>query len=352
MFDDGNVTLYNSQNQIVESKYHQIIKKNGSFNPNLHHSMSQQLKYRNINCTQAKLISLLFILNRQGFKASYTRNNKGTVYHWFISPFRQAETKPSFSYNSQLNTFYDYGNGISGTVVDYICAYYQCEIPKALEQLQDFNFSFSQQNIASEIIAEKKENKHSEYKIMSISPIKHPALVKYLAKRKISSGLYSKYLVEINYKMHGRSFFGVAFQNASKGYEVSYEYKKKGTTEFVRVKTCLVCKDISLISRGSNSVVVTESWSDFLALLTLYPKMEDRNDFIILNSVSMRDRLIEKIKSSNYLTIYSATDNDPAGNDILKLVIENFSDRVIPLNPFYSNYKDVAEYLEKESKSY
>ena len=344
--------LYCSANQLVESNYHQIIKNNGSFNPNLQYSMSQRLKYRNINCTQAKQISLLYILNRQGFKASYTRNNKGTVYHWFISPFRQTESKPSFSYNSQLNTFYDYGNGISGTVVDYICAYYQCEIPKALELLQDFNFSFSQQNIETEIIAEKKENKHSEYKIMSISPVKHPALVKYLAKRKISSGLYSKYLVEINYKMNGRSFFGVAFQNASKGYEVSYEFKKKGTEEFVRVKTCLFCKDISLISRGSTSVVVMESWSDFLSLLTLYPKMEDRNDFIILNSVSMRDRLIEKIKSSNYLTIYSAVDNDPAGTDILKVLIENFADRVIPLNPFYSNYKDVAEYLEKESKLY
>jgi hypothetical protein len=53
--------------------------------------------------------------------------------------------------------------------VDYICAYYQCEIPKALELLQDFHFSFSQQNIPSEIIAEKKENnKHSEYKIISV----------------------------------------------------------------------------------------------------------------------------------------------------------------------------------------
>src|SRR5690606_34670922 len=118
------------------------------------------------------------------------------------------------------------------------------------------------------------------------------------------------------------------------------------------VKTCLVCKDITFFSSGSTSVVVAESWSDFLALLTLYPKMEDRNDFIILNSVSMRDRLIEKIKSSNYVTIYSAVDNDPAGSDILKVLVEHFADRVIPLNPFYSNYKDVAEYLEKESKSY
>lgn len=303
-----------------------------------------------MNCKQAKQISLLRILNRQGFKASYTRNNKGTIYHWFISPFRQAETKPSFSYNSNLNSFYDYGNGISGTVVDYICAYYQCTIPKALELQQDFNFSFSQQNISDEIVAEKKENDAGQYEIMSIRPIKHPALVKYLAKRKISQSLYSKYLVEINYNLNGRSFFGVAFQNVSKGYEVSYEYKKNGTEEFIRVKTCLVCKDISFFSRGSTSVVVMESWSDFLALLTLYPKMEDRNDFIILNSVSMRERLIEKIKCFNYLTIYSVTDNDPAGDGILKLLIENFADRVIPLNPFYSDHKDVAEYLEKETK--
>jgi len=139
-------------------------------------------------------------------------------------------------------------------------------------------------------------------------------------------------------------------QNASKGYEVSYEFKKNSTGEFMRVKTCLVCKDITLFSRGSVSVVVTESWSDFLALLTLYPKLEDRNDFIILNSVSMRDRLIEKINESNWSTIYSATDNDPAGLRILEDLIDKFQDRVIPLNAFYSGYKDVGEYLEKKAK--
>lgn len=305
-----------------------------------------------MNCTQAKKISLLHILNRQGFKASYTRNNKGTIYYWFISPFRKAETKPSFSYNSRLNTFYDYGNGISGTVVDYICVYYQCDIPKVLELLKDFDFSFSQQNISNEIIAEKKENDVGEYEITAINPIKHPALVNYLAKRKISPGLYSKYLVEINYKIGGRSFFGIAFQNLSKGYEVSYEYKRQGTKDVVRVKTCLVCKDITFFSNDSMSVVVTESWSDFLALLTLYPKMENRNDFIILNSVSMCDRLIEKINEVNWLTIYVATDNDPAGSGILKILIDQFQDRIVPLNSFYKNYKDVAEYLEKEGKSY
>lgn len=303
-----------------------------------------------MNCKQAKQISLLQILYQMGHKEVFTRTNRGTAYYWFISPFRPSETKPSFSLNIDLNTFYDYGNGLSGTVVDYICAYYQCDIPKALELLKDFNFSFSQQIPTKEIVAEKKENDNNEYEITSIKPIGHSALVKYLEKRKINKRIYSKYLVEINYKIGGRSFFGIAFQNLSRGYEVSYEYKKMGTEDYVRVKTCLVCKDITFFSRGSTSVVVTESWSDFLALLTLYPKMEDRNDFIILNSVSMRDRLIEKIKSSNYLTIYLAVDNDPAGSDILKVLVENFADRVIPLNPFYSNYKDVAEYLEKEGK--
>lgn len=307
-------------------------------------------KILGMNCSQAKQISLLQILHRQGYKESYTRNNKGTIYYWFVSPFRRTESKPSFSYNSRLNTFYDYGNGVSGTVVDYISAYYQCDIPKALDLLKDFNFSFSQHDTSKEIVAEKKENDHKEYEITSIGRITHPVLVKYLDKRRINHRIYSKYVFEINYKISGRSFFGIAFQNLSKGYEVSYEYKKKGTEDFVRVKTCLICKDITFFSRGSASVVVMESWSDFLALLTLYPKMEDRNDFIILNSVSMCDRLIEKINEFNWLTIYTATDNDLAGNELLEILIGHFRDRVIPLNSFYNEYKDVAEYLEKETR--
>ncbi|CPA87129.1 Uncharacterised protein [Mycobacterium tuberculosis] len=64
----------------------------------------------------------------------------------------------------------------------------------------------------------------------------------------------------------------------------------------------------------------------------------------------MCDRLIEKINEFNWLTIYTATDNDLAGNELLEILIGHFRDRVIPLNSFYNEYKDVAEYLETETR--
>ncbi|MFD2598720.1 hypothetical protein ACFSQ3_07120 [Sphingobacterium corticis] len=204
-----------------------------------------------MDCKQAKQISMLDILNRQGFRASYTKNNKGVIYHWFISPFRPTETIASFSYNSRLNTFYDYGNGLSGTVVDYICAYYQFDIPKTLNFLREIDFSFSQHSNLNIISAEKKENKRT-YNIKSIKSVAHPALVNYLARRKISKSLCKKYLLEIEYEIYGRSFFGVAFQNDSKGYEISYEYRKQNTGEFTRVKTCLICIRYDIIFNGKH----------------------------------------------------------------------------------------------------
>src|SRR5690606_41109125 len=91
--------------------------------------------------------------------------------YWFVSPFSRTESKPSFSYKSRLNTFYAYGNGVSGTVVDYIRAYYQCDIPKALDLLKDFNFSFSQQITSNEIVAEKKKNNNKEKRSTSFGVI-------------------------------------------------------------------------------------------------------------------------------------------------------------------------------------
>lgn len=300
-----------------------------------------------MNCTQAKQISLLQILYKLGHKEVFTRTNRGTTYYWFISPFRPSEAKPSFSLNSELNTFYDYGNGISGTVIDYICAYYYCEIPKALELLDSFDFSFSQQSLSNIISAEKEKNDHCRYDIVSIRPVTHRALLQYLDARKLNPLFYKRYLLQIDYTLNDSYRFAVAFENNSHGYELSYRYWNRSEQKYVRMKQCLIKKDITHIKNARSSVIVTESWSDFLALLTLYPKMELRNDFIIMNSVAMLDRMISRIDEMQYQTIYSATDNDAAGSTVLHKLIAHYDERIIALNPFYQASKDIADFLER-----
>jgi len=303
-----------------------------------------------MNCSNAKRIPLIQLLARQGFNPAFSKTRKGVLYYWFMSPFRK-ETKPSFSVNTELNTFYDYGNGLSGTVVDYMCSYYNCDISKALTLLDNFNlsFSFPQHCVSRNVTAAKEENME-DYEITSVGSIKHKALQDYLKRRKLNLTLATKYLNQINYRIKGRSYFGIAFRNLSEGYEVSYEYKGRENGDYIRVKSCLLSKDMSFFDNKCNSLVVTESWSDFLALLTLYPKMERRNDFVILNSVSMQVRLLNQINKSDYDTIYSATDNDAAGLQVLKQLTCHYGDKVVPLNELYRQYKDVAEFVENQTE--
>ncbi|RNL56433.1 toprim domain-containing protein [Pedobacter jejuensis] len=297
-----------------------------------------------MNCANVKQkVSLISVLHKQGYKEKFTRNNKGINYYWFLSPFR-SEEEASFSVNTLLNTYFDFGTGQHGSVIDYLCSYYRCDVRRALQIVKDFNFSsFPQQELTKTFVAKQKDETNS-YLIEKTGPVKHTNLVKYLNKRKLNP-IFWKYLLEIHFTMSDRIYYGIAFKNESNGYEVSWEYWNKATSSHSRFKMCMKAKDITHIKNGSKSLVVVEAWSDFIALLTLYPKMEKVNDFIILNSVSTTNKMISMIIKMQYQTIYSATDNDTAGANVLDVLLNKFPGKVIPLNEFYRSSKDIADYL-------
>lgn len=303
-----------------------------------------------MNCQFANSISLIDILHNQGHKKVHSRVSNGIIYCWFYSPFREERTA-SFSVNTTTNTFYDFGTSEHGTVIDYITKYYQCSISEALKKLRSLNFSsFTKQKLQAVSIPIETKVK-SSYKILLVSSIQNEYLKLYLHRRKISKK-YWHYLKEVHFTLKEQKYYAVGFLNESNGYDLSWEYWNKEKSNFERIKLCLYAKDITHIKRGSSNVAILESWSDFLALLTLYPKMEDRNDFIIMNSVTTKDKVFQTVKANNYKTIYSATDNDSAGNRILKQLFFEFGDTVIPLNHLYMGYKDLNDFLLSEKKYY
>ncbi len=296
-----------------------------------------------MNCSQANQIPFKDILYKQGYREMYSRNKKGINYYWFLSPFRE-EREASFCVNELLNTYYDFGTGQHGSVIDYLCSYYHCNVYKSLQILNEFDFSsFSKQEIKSAQANEKKVTV-ADYAIQRVGEVKHPNLIKYLTRRKLNSNFWH-YLSEIHFEMNDKLYYAVAFENDSNGYELSWEYWNRIKAKYSRFKMCLIKKDITHIKNNTTNLVVLESWSDFMALLSLYPKMEKLNDFIILNSVSTTERMVSRIIKLQYETIYSATDNDSAGAKVLDILFNKFPDKVIPLNGFYRSSKDIAEHL-------
>lgn len=255
-------------------------------------------------------------------------------YSMYYSPLRPHEKSPSMKVSSS-NLWIDFGNNNDGgTLIDLIL---KLNPGFTISQiLRDYNngiFSF-QQPVSS---IEREIKKENHISIKKIQELQNPILIKYLIGRRLNIACCKKYCMEMYYEVNNKRYFGVSFKNISGGYEVRNKY----------AKLCLGKKDITRIENGFNSCVVFESWSDFIAFLTLYPKVESSNDFLILNSTMMLPRIDSQI--NNYKKIFTALDNDESGKSATKACMVKFPEKVVPLNHLYLNFKDVNEYLKHKS---
>lgn len=159
----------------------------------------------------------------------------------------------------------------------------------------------------------------------------------YLKSRKLNLALSKKYLCEVYYQMNGKNYFGVGFRNDQNGFEIRNKY----------VKICLGKKWFTHIKNESKSAVILESWSDFIALLTLHPKVEKTHDFIILNSLILSTKI--DLMMERYERIFLTLDSDEAGSKVTQKLLEKGNGKCTDFRNIFSNSKDVNEFLMKKS---
>ena len=284
-----------------------------------------------MNCETAKNIKLSSILDQIGACKIRTLNHE----IWYLSPFRKEQTA-SFKVDLRKNLFYDFGEGFGGNVLDFVMRYYKCDIPNALKILrEDFNsFSFQQQPTA---VLNEQVNYKKNYEITNVQTLSNPILINYLKERKLNLELCRNYLYEVHYQLNGKNYFGVGFKNDQNGFEIRNKY----------IKLCLGKKWFTHIKNESKSAVILESWSDFMALLTLHPKLEKTHDFIILNSLVLSSK-IDSIMQK-YERILLTLDSDEAGSKVTKKLLENGSGKCTDFRTIFSNSKDLNEFLIKKS---
>ena len=247
------------------------------------------------------------------------------------SPFRSEKT-PSFKINPKLNTWYDFGTGEGGTILDLVMKLENKDTKQAVKRLKELAgdttsnsfFSFPQQNTFN-----NQSNKIIDYEIRELN---NKALLDYLKSRKIDYRASKQHLKEIYYKVRDKSYFGLAFRNNSKGYEIRNKY----------FKGAVGTKDITTIQAGEKKkeCVVFEGFMDFLSYLTIKPNTG--KDFIILNSVALTDKAIEVIKQYNDVKL--ALDNDQAGNIATQKIIEHIPG-AIDVRGYYKGFKDLNEFI-------
>ena len=273
-----------------------------------------------MNCKQANTqISIRNVL--ESFSLFPSKDNSKAAFYF---AFDREEKTPSLFVNFVKNIAFDFGTGKKYDVISLVQGIKQCSVSQALEYLSQFNFSFKEQmyNITKD---------GSKYEILSISEVKHYALIQYLKERRIENNIHL--LKEIHYKISNKKYFGIGFKNDANGYEVRNKYSK----------ICIGRKDITTIKNKSNNLRIFEGFMDYLSFKQMEKALKKAlSDYVILNSVTMIFKLEKIIKSYEKIELYF--DNDEAGN--------RTTNEVKRLNPYvkdnrilYQNYKDLNDFI-------
>lgn len=273
-----------------------------------------------MNCKQANTqISIRNVL--ESFSLFPSKDNSKTAFYF---AFDREEKTPSLLVNFIKNIAFDFGTGKKYDIVSLVQGIKQCSVSQALEYLSQFNFSSKEQmyNITRD---------GSKYEILSISEVKHYALIQYLKERRIENNIHL--LKEIHYKISNKKYFGIGFKNDANGYEVRNKYSK----------ICIGRKDITTIKNKSNNLRIFEGFMDYLSFKQMEKALKKAlSDYVILNSVTMIFKLEKIIKSYEKIELYF--DNDEAGN--------RATNEVKRLNPYvednrilYQNYKDLNDFI-------
>lgn len=291
-----------------------------------------------MNSKQAKEIPLEDFMNRLGCIPVKQAQSK----LWYISPLRN-ETTPSFQLDLRFNSWYDFGEGKGGTIIDLVVALYNDSIKQALSRLESvYNF-----NIPSKQVNKGPFNKNQqplfyqeqEYTIDKISSLETGFLIEYLKSRKINIDIAKNFIQEISYTVKKTNYKAIAFKNNSEGFEVRNKNFKGG----------LLKKDITTLNiKKDSSLYLFEGFIDFLSFLTYYKitSLENFGTVIILNSISLKNKAIEEIKKIQPTLIYFLLNNDEGGINTAQYISNELQIDTVNKNDIYKDFNDFNEFLK------
>lgn len=261
-------------------------------------------------------ISIRDFLARRGIQPKYERNGYGM----YLSPLREERT-PSFKVDYVRNLWYDFGLGEGGTLLTLVMRLERCDRYAAIRILSSGEIRQAESTSLSSGIYERpavggvspvlRPAAVPALRILSDAPLRHPALVGYLASRGIVPSVAAAFCREVRYEINGRAFFAIGFRNDAGGWELRSARFKGGSSP----------KHITTIDNRSDTVIAFEGFMDFLAYLSLKHPERLRIDAAVLNSVVNLPKAIPFL--SRHPVIHAFFDNDEAGrkttSDLIRL---------------------------------
>lgn len=279
-----------------------------------------------MNCGQANLLDLVSYLATNGLKPARERGNN----IWYHSPLHDDNT-PSFKVNRVKNTWYDFGIGRGGRLVDLVCLIHSCDISAALRKIESKQTaglpSFSHQK--SQLVAEE-----SGIKILRVHDyITDIVLRRYLNQRNIPKDIAEKFCKEIIYQIKEIRFRAIGFKNNAGGYELrSPNFKGSSSPKFT-----------TYFDKAAKQVAVFEGFFDFLTYQSIHQgQTQPPTNFLVLNSLSFINSSLLLLENQDKIHLY--LDNDAAGRKCVQQLMER-SENIVDESALYKDYKDLNEWL-------
>lgn len=281
---------------------------------------------------EIKSIPLASFLSRIGHEPAA---RKGTRL-WYKSPLRQEHT-PSFKVETALNCWYDFGLGRGGNIIDLAAELYQStDLRYLMRCIAD---SCPVTSVPTVAFPYPQRHSAPSMERIEVVPLEHRALVAYLQERGIPAHIAKANCNEAHYSVNDKSYFAVAFENVSGGWELRNRY----------FKSCRGRKDISYLSWArdgpSAECAVFEGFIDYLSALTL--DIISGADAIILNSVVNVNKAVPYLR--NYTVINCFLDNDNAGQTALAELTAIYGSTMIDRSTLYSEFNDLNDFLINRS---
>ena len=276
-----------------------------------------------MNIDDIKQISLVDFLHHLGYEPT-GRDSKGL---WFYAPYRN-ERKPSFHVNPRKNVWFDFGSGAGGDIFTL-----------AGELFNSTDFIRQAEYIAEKMRMPVSRPYKPEpfieqptFEDVKISKLVSPALLKYLADRGIPRNIAQRWCVQVDYRLHGKDYYAIGFENNAHGFELRNSFYKGSYPP----------KHITHIAEGNARCNVFEGFIDFLSAERL--GLNDGNDSVVLNSVANVGKAIPTL--AEYPLILCYLDNDTAGRAAVARLRREFGDRVSDKSARYPDHKDLNDYLQ------
>jgi hypothetical protein len=280
-----------------------------------------------MNCTDANKILIAGYLKSRGNDVS------GALCQSPLHPDKTA----SFKIYTNNNSWFDFGLGVGGNLIDLVCRLENTDVPGALKILDS--------GVQTTALPSLVKPAASSLTIKAVRPLKKTELIEYLARRKIPCDIAYRYVKEIRYTTYeGQKspWFAIGFENNLGGYSL-----RNGliTDKFPKgFKGASKPNGITTLPGIPDCLNLFEGFISYLSAVSYY-RHPLKNTTIVLNSTTNVKEIVRLLP--NFKTINLFLDNDETGERTTKLIQELRPDAIDQAKLIYPYHNDFNEFICK-----